>query len=185
MDTTEKNDQLINLCKKLKYNQRIVFSDEGNLNMPSDVYEEEQASNAKRKPAGLWYSYGPAWIMYLTSGYTDQGEFWTKKRLACITHIYRIGIVKSSICSIENYDQFDEFTKNYGTKDGMAIKWNKVAKDWHGIEIRYLVDKHSSNWYDGWDCSSGCIWNPKAVKKIETLMSWEQDWRTIKNGLAS
>lgn len=182
MNTTEKTDQIISLCQTLTYRQRIIFSDEGNLKIPSSIKEEEQDAFATSKPNGLWYSFGPAWICYLTNEYRDHGQTWEKKRLAWMTHVYRLSLNKSLICCIETEKQFDEFTCYFANKSASKIRWNKVSELWHGIEIRYMPSR-DYGWYEGWDCSSGCIWHPKAVRKVETLMSWEPQWESNESAI--
>jgi len=178
MNTTEKTDKILSLCQTLTYKQRIIFSDEGNLTTPSHIKEEDQETQAASKPNGLWYSFGPAWICYLTNEYRDHGQTWEKKRLAWMTHIYRLSVRKSLIYCIENEKQFDEFVCSYANKNESKIRWNKVAEHgWHGIEIRFMPSR-DYGWYEGWDCSSGCIWHPKAVRKIDTLLSFEPQWES-------
>lgn len=181
MDTMEKTTQILELCKKLSYKQRIIFSDEGNLTSPSQIMERPQESCAANKPNGLWYSFGPAWVCYLTNEYKDHGQTWEKKRLAFMTHIYKIVLNKSLVYCIENEKQFDEFVCNYGNKNESKIRWNKVADHgWHGIEIRFMQGR-DYGWYEGWDCSSGCIWHPNAIKNIETIKSWRPNWELEQN----
>ena len=176
MDATEKTRQIINFCKKITYRQRVIFSDESNLKLPSHIIDEDQESYAKKKPNGLWYSVGPAWISYLTNGYKDHGKTWEKKRLTLISNIYQIRLKKSLIYCINTEKEFDDFVLKYATKDESKVRWNKVVEDgWNGIEIRYL-ESRDYGWYEGCDCSSGCLWHPKVVKKIDTLASWDYSW---------
>ena len=177
MNTDEKNQQIVDLCKKLKYEYKIVFSDEGNLKSHTDVKKDPQWQYfPSRKPHGLWYSFGPSWVSYLTGEYKDHGESWERKRLACMTHIYRLSLDESKIYCIENEKHFDKFTKNFALKKKSVIDWEKVAEGWSGVEIRYISNREDVEWYIGWDCSSGCIWNPDAVKRIRLLASWEPTW---------
>ena len=179
MNTETKNNQLIDLCKKLKYNQNIVFSDEGNLNVPSDVSKDKQRSYAYSKPKGLWYSCGPVWIEYLTDDYKDQGQTWEKKRLAGMTHVYSLRLRRKFIYSIETEKEFDIFAKRYARKDNQAVYWDKLDADgWKGIEIDWIPER-DKGWYDGWDCSSGCLWHPKAVKSIKLLLAWDYHFKKI------
>lgn len=50
------------------------------------------------------------------------------------------------------------------------IDWNQVAAEWHGVIITpYRWDlrlHHDYLWYYGWDCASGCIWNPEAIQTL-------------------
>lgn len=80
------------------------------------------------------------------------------------------------------------------------IDWEKVAEVYDGIIIApYQWDYrlpmewppairgHISNWYYGWDCASGCIWNPAAIARVKfmgvTGVAWleqERDARRAK-----
>jgi hypothetical protein len=55
----------------------------------------------------------------------------------------------------------------------VMIDWSKVAKDFDGIVITpYLWERrldHHVNWYYGWDCASGCIWNTSVIETITEL----------------
>lgn len=46
------------------------------------------------------------------------------------------------------------------------INWQRVASEYDGLIISPYQWKHRLNmdWYYGWDCASGCIWNPKVLK---------------------
>jgi len=56
-----------------------------------------------------------------------------------------------------------------------AIDWRKVADDYGGILITpYLYERRFTkgmDWYYGWDCASGCIWNNKIIKDINVRRS--------------
>ena len=178
MDFEEKNQQLIKLSKTLSYRQKFVFSDEGNLHSAKFVGNEDQYDHADNKPIGLWYSVGPSWIVCLTDEYKNEDDPWAKKRITWMTHVYRLSLRKSTMCCINTEEQFDSFTNEYATKDQKRIKWGEVAKKWHGIEIKYLHNR-AYGWYHGWDCSSGCIWNRKAVKSVQTVAAWKQNFSLI------
>lgn len=177
MNIFEKNQAFINCCKSLKRYQRIVFSDEGNLNHVKDIDIEHQISKARGKPYGLWYSFGDSWIKWLTDNYKDlhsDERDWTAKRMSRYTHIYQLNLRRKFIYQIRTARDFDRFTKKYGNKLKDKIRWKEVHIDgWLGIEVSYIScrDK-STSWYDGWDCSSGCIWDNAAVKNVTLLKKW-------------
>lgn len=176
MNTAAKNEDFITVCRNLKFSQKIIFSDEGNLNSASDIRAMAQEKRAVAKPQALWYSFGASWILYLTNMYKDHGETWEKKRLAGYTHVYKAHLRQKNVLSIKTADQFDNFCLKYGVKGLQGIRWKNVAEDWCGIEIRYQRERDIIPWYNGWDCSSGCVWHPDAVKKIETVAAWEYQW---------
>lgn len=50
-------------------------------------------------------------------------------------------------------------------RDSWAIDWARVARYYHGIVIApYQWSRRMSpDWYYGWDCASGCVWNLAAI----------------------
>jgi len=75
---------------------------------------------------------------------------------------------------------FDSYYANQ-YKDYMVmtyIDWNKVADDYFGIIIapyiwgRRIVLDGKCQWYYGWDCTSGCIWDSRAIASIVLDTSW-------------
>lgn len=172
-DTELKSKEFISVCRKLNYNQRIIFSDEGNLSSRCEVEVYEQEN--KPKPYGLWYSIGPAWIEFLTDEYSDltSGD-WAVKRFESYKSIHELKLRLQSICRIQNIQEFDNFTKRYSCKEQSQIQWSRVKRDgWRGVEIEWLEQRDDVPWYNGWDCSSGCIWDRKAIFCIEKIKSWD------------
>lgn len=50
-----------------------------------------------------------------------------------------------------------------------VIRWPLVASLYDGILIpRYLWSIRFRNWYYGWDCASGCVWNTDVIR-IESV----------------
>lgn len=68
----------------------------------------------------------------------------------------------------------DDFTERFGGPSqllGRAIRWGVVARQYDGIVIApyQWSRRHSLNWYYGWDCASGCIWNLNAVAGVRDV----------------
>ncbi len=59
-----------------------------------------------------------------------------------------------------------------------AVDWTRIASEYQGIIIAPYVWEcrlnDSCNWYYGWDCASGCIWDAAAVALIEPLQQREE-----------
>jgi len=132
-----KNKILLDFCETLRYNQMIVFSDEGNLFNRHAVSECDQRSEPREKPEGLWFSYGQTWAMYLL----DERESWAKLRLNHVTHIYELDIDYTSVLDVDNIRQFNKFEQKYAIKDKDKVNWGKVAKDYMGIKIKMQPKK--------------------------------------------
>lgn len=131
----------------------------------------------KPKPA-LWYACGAEWLEFLVTNLPE--------RLRPGMHLYAIG-VKSTllrdpiephprrVLRISNTREFDRFERVYGSfapwqsfGDDKYIDWNRVSKDFGGIEIcPYLWERRlSTGWYYPWDVASGAIWSPGVFSDI-------------------
>ncbi len=84
---------------------------------------------------------------------------------------------KARVRFITTAAKFDAFTKRFGSQPFdfplVYVDWAKVAKLYDGIIIAPYISArrlaHSVNWYYTWDCASGCIWNPRAIKSIKLI----------------
>src|ERR1035437_8747746 len=126
------------------------------------------------KPHGLWYQINNSWINWCKSNWSNR---------ACENNI-KIQLDLKSILIINTAKKLKDFNNKYKVTlfaipehnlEFNIIDWNKVKKDYKGIEIRnYHKNKNmgftffsiSFEWFLGWDVDSGCIWDLSAVKKI-------------------
>ena len=130
------------------------------------------------KPNGLWYECqdgsSTSWKDFcsyeMSSGYKyDQ--------------TYNVKLNDYEILFIPDEYHFERFYKMYSVNppydaDGSKgfdkmIDWPRVAREYAGIEIcPYLSSKRHDDlsfWYYGWDVASGCVWDPKGIKKLDKL----------------
>ena len=158
------------------------------------------------KPNGLWYSLYSSWFNHII--FQDM-DYKIKD------YIHKIELNKNiftnlqnpdsnKILLIKNLNDVAIFTRKYKTEKGKrkkmnmdpnskiyfnysVIDWEKVAKDYGGIEI-YPYIKYSSLffnkkhleiciWYHAVDISSGCIWNTKSIIQTIKLM-YKKDLKT-------
>lgn len=138
----------------------------------------DQDSAPHHKSQGLWLSVEDGW------GWRDwcEGEEWG---LDALILQYEITLeAKAEILYLRSPGEIDDFTDNFGVGDVTLISnqlawpkgfqlvnWLQVAERWQGIIIAPYqhsrrLDTHTF-WYYGWDCSSGCIWDAKAIEKVE------------------
>lgn len=56
-------------------------------------------------------------------------------------------------------------------RDTRIIDWIYVYGLYDGIVINPWLEskKNIYNWYSGWECASGCIWNLKVIDKLELV----------------
>lgn len=133
------------------------------------------------KPKGLWISNANA---------EDNWQDW------CISERFRLNALKNrhevtlrqdaNILRIANSYELRDFTIKFGgevpdyLRSGYRIDWPVVTELWDGILISlYLWDCRLSagcDWYYGWDCASGCIWNARAIAdfRFHSLLEVEE-----------
>ena len=65
------------------------------------------------------------------------------------------------------------FTKRYEAPcryvtTSFRIDWREVSQEYAGITITPYVweSRLTLAWYYGWDCASGCIWDPAAIASV-------------------
>ena len=140
---------------------RIVNTDSTHLDLTMKYQKE--GKNGIGKPHGLWYSIDREWLDWC-KGNMDQ---WIKP------YNIKLKIDESKMLIIETLDQLEAFCKKYEQKVTYSehiteVNWEKVKKDYSGIEIRnYHKLKWNGDvwvwnytiWFCGWDVSSGCIWD--------------------------
>lgn len=125
------------------------------------------------KPNGFWVSDEDAEMSWLK--WCKAEEFAPHK----MKHAHSVELKSdANILIISNLKEFDKFHKTYnGRLPGRIpirrINWEEVASKYQGIIITpYLWERRldmECSWYYGWDCASGCIWDAKAISKIELI----------------
>jgi hypothetical protein len=127
------------------------------------------------KPNGLWISV------------EDEGSGYNWREW-CIAEDFVVDRLKYShqlilkpsakIIHLKTPEEIFEFTKKYAAPtrffdkeyDTNEINWDEVKKEYQGIIISpYQWDCRlalESQWYYGWDCSSGCIWDLKCIQEF-------------------
>ncbi len=120
------------------------------------------------KPNGLWVSDEATdwgWSHWCEAESFSIGDSAFEITLAPDANLL---VIKSDIELIEFDDEF-KFAPYSDIPNLTHIDWKRIAKRWHGIIITpYLFSQRFDiHWYYGWDCASGCIWNKKAIEKLE------------------
>jgi len=135
------------------------------------------------KPPGLWFT-------------ADDEHNW---RDWCIEQQYNLQGLRykyeitffdeANILHIQTQQELIDFSIKYNDKKNVnlfmplffkreletKIHWKRVARHYQGIIIAPFLGIEPSTtplWYYGWDCSCGCVWAKKAIKKF-TLISEE------------
>lgn len=124
---------------------------------------------ASFKPRGFWVSVegnGDGW-----SDWCRDEEFRDTDRQ--IAHVVTLEPA-AKILRLGTSARLLDFTERYGflrTEYGtQGIRWDVVAMEFQGIIISpYQWEcrlEDATFWYYGWDCASGCIWDPAAISSI-------------------
>lgn len=98
-------------------------------------------------------------ILYLHSA-DDLQEFTRKYGYSLLDEIYKA----------EGRQTYSSMRGGRVTYDG--IRWHELTRKYHGIVITpYIWEERLGDlmWYYGWDCASGCIWNPRAIASISVV----------------
>ena len=121
------------------------------------------------KPIGFWVS---------VKG-EDDWESWCKSEdFGGIDNLYEHAVTlapDANILYLRSAKEIRKFTKDYQIKDTVLNYpiWSLVAFYYDGIIIApYIWECRlglQTGWYYSWDCASGCIWNIKAIAKIECI----------------
>lgn len=128
-----------------------------------------------RKPRGLWYAPGTAWIDWMQS----EMPSW----LAAVNHVYTVQPIyaqgglnsRGGVLQLQTPRAMRDFSRRFAVEGGREINWPEVTDFWDGIEIipsQYdMTGDMTMLWYWGWDIPSGCIWRPSGVTEFKLLAS--------------
>jgi hypothetical protein len=126
------------------------------------------------KPRGLWVSDEEDY------GWRDwcRDENFRPERFK---YVYKVELSEdANILYLRSPIAIDSFTREYSAGKAKmpfsehefdrGIDWLTVSKKYDGIIITPYqwsrrMEMHCQ-WYYGWDCASGCIWNMKAIKGV-------------------
>ena len=131
---------------------------------PLLVHQGVVEQRVHMKPSGLWYGVDGGWEEWCAS---EMPQWLGGAK-------YELDLDESKILIVRNIEAFD---KEYGVTvkvpgapdlDHFHIDWPRIAKSYSGVEIPSYSwnHRHEFMWYYGWDCASGCVWNPDCVKSI-------------------
>jgi hypothetical protein len=134
-----------------------------------DLNKTYQQSDDWGKPNGLWYQINSNWNNLCNKNNKDTEFYKLKKQDVFRVKPYNIvlDINFSNIIIIDSSDKVDEFSRKFEGNTIYSIKWNNVAKEYKGIEIPNLKNIKHYKWMDGWDISSGCIWDLSVIKNYK------------------
>lgn len=116
-----------------------------------------------RKPRGFWVS---------VEG-EDDWPSWCRAEscfLERLTYVSEIELHKDARI-LTGHPEMIQHRYGMGRSQHDWIDWAWVAKEYDGVIIApYCWDSRMEvPFYYGWDCASGCIWNPSAIDAIRIL----------------
>jgi len=124
------------------------------------------------KPTGLWVS---------DDDDEQNWRAWCEAedvRPDCLRFAYDVELVPdANVLFLRSAPEVLSFGREWLTDDPalrevnrseMFLAWNRVRERWAGLMITpYQWEvRLGPMWYYGWDCASGCIWDPAAIKSI-------------------
>lgn len=146
---------------------------------PGEVAPTDQLHSDGRKPCGFWVSdcdIGQGWREWC------EAESFA---LGGLRYRQFVGVDAGKILHLKSVSDIDAFSvdfqrnETFGSYTKYLIDWAIVAREFSGILISpYQRDRRldgaASDWYYGWDCASGCIWNPDAITELTLDKSWQR-----------
>lgn len=123
------------------------------------------------KPTGLWVSVAGS----------DDWESWCRSEDYGVEHLAAPHVVtladSAKILRIESAAALLQFDSEYGlpSRHGtysyrFDVDWPRLYGEYDGIIIapyQWSQRYEGPQWYYGWDCASGCIWNLNAIASFE------------------
>jgi hypothetical protein len=131
----------------------------------TDIRSMRYGQRLRPKPAGLWYSCGPAWLEWVER----EVPHWIDD----YTCLYEIDVDLSRMVVLRTARGFDAFTRRFGADGNDVIDWRAVeATGAAGVEIcpYQYRRRREPHWYYTWDVASGCVWDPAAVVRLRQLV---------------
>jgi hypothetical protein len=119
------------------------------------------------KPRGFWVS---------DEGCEHNWQAWCLAEgfnLESLTHVHTVEVAPGArLLILSSGEEIERFTQTFGhpgkneRHDIFLIDWDQVRAQYDGLIITpYIWEKRLDLlWYYGWDCASGCLWNPDVVK---------------------
>ena len=136
--------------------------------MMGEVQSCDQVASWTIKPNGLWISVGDDWKQWC------EGNDLYLHSLKVETEI----ILKddANILYLSKGYELDRFSYEFVVSlkipTTMYVDWKRVSERYQGIIIAPYQWDHrineKSQWYYGWNCACGCIWDANAVGEIRT-----------------
>ena len=130
------------------------------------AYEYHRGQGAC-KPRGFWFSVEGEddWAWWC------RAEGFNVDRLAA-PHVVALKPA-ANILRLCCASDIDRFSAQYGGRDrytSRTIDWSLVAVDYDGLIIApYIWSRRldgAADWYYGWDCASGVVWNLDAIESV-------------------
>lgn len=130
--------------------------------------EDREYKSRFDKPRGLWVS---------VDGEDDWQRWCQSEMPQWMENVrrYRITLVESPrVLVLTSPCDLYDLQRQYGKRaedrwQETYIDWHAVACEHHGIIIApyQWSCRMEIDWYYGWDCASGCIWNADAIARVE------------------
>ena len=177
--------------------QRVFISPDkftGMRGVDQDPPDPKEFFGSDMKPKGLWYACGDDWIRWLR---INQEEWIDDSK-----YLYEIELtnppgwggdlyhLNDDVNELKGFaEMFQTDALDYAGRRRDTVDWRKVQMTGAmGIEIcpydrKIYRDGFRAPWYEAWDASSGCIWNPRAIKEVRLLAVNQENTETKGNHL--
>jgi len=153
----------------------------------------EKLSHFSSEPVSVVRSVEQRWRYELPSEHEKPKGFWVSVdgeddwASWCASEDFGIGQIRHNVVLAPNanilrcHDKLDVLclTERYGIDipgyswSRKAIDWQRIASEYQGLIIAPYVWEcrlnDECNWYYGWDCASGCIWDAAAIASVSEV----------------
>lgn len=156
----------------LKYDRKPILGD--------GLFNRDQSADLSsyQKPHGFW----------ITDDSDDCWRSWclsNRFALDCLTHRHEIDLDEDRTLILRNSFDVRIFARKYQTikrwgPDHEPEKWTDICINWPIVAAEFvgiiitpyqwgLRLEPGFEWYYGWDCASGCIWDASAIKDVRLV----------------
>jgi len=132
------------------------------------VYTQSPERLAVHAPNGLWLS---------IPGIHDWEQYCVKNNchLDALKNEFQILLnPQARILILDNKAAFEDFIKEFGyykeNQFTLSIRWDKIFNNYQGIALPRVFTPKQKNtivWNKTWCCTSACVWDLQAVRKVE------------------
>lgn len=140
-----------------------------------EVFAVEQSEMPNLKPSGLWVTVDGDndWPHWCEGAGFNLGNF-KHRAIVTLRPDAKLGWIRTAPDLLRFTNRWAKALRPdmaHLLDISMFLDWHGIAAEYDGIIIPEMIWSmrlsHETSWYYGWDCTGGCIWNPRAIASVE------------------